>query len=196
LGKKLKIVDMQFDGLILGISSGKFDFIMAGISITPDRVKKISMIPYHGESVDEMAFVFWKEAPLELTSFEALASFDQASIAVQQGTWQEIVAKKIPGGVEVHSFATNAELFMNIKYGKSTAVLFEKAVALALHEQMPELTFTTITLPPEFHVLGEGIGVHKQNSVLTQQIRDALADLRQQGILADLEKKWFRGKAA
>lgn len=41
LGMKLKIEDMEFDSIIVAVSSGKADIGMAGMSVTPDRLKNI-----------------------------------------------------------------------------------------------------------------------------------------------------------
>ena len=42
LGVKLEIVDMSFDGIIPAVQSGKADFGMAGMTVTPERAESIN----------------------------------------------------------------------------------------------------------------------------------------------------------
>lgn len=42
LGMDLKILNMEFDGIIAAVSSGKADVGVAGMSVTPDREKNVS----------------------------------------------------------------------------------------------------------------------------------------------------------
>lgn len=41
LGKKLKVEDMNFDSLITALSTGKLDFVVAGMSITDERKENV-----------------------------------------------------------------------------------------------------------------------------------------------------------
>ena len=40
-GKKLEVVNMEFDSLIPALSSGAIDFIAAGMSVTEERKKNV-----------------------------------------------------------------------------------------------------------------------------------------------------------
>ena len=42
LGYELKIEDMEFDAIITAVSSGKADFVAAGMTVTDDRLKNIN----------------------------------------------------------------------------------------------------------------------------------------------------------
>lgn len=195
LGKELKIVQAQFDSLILGLRQGKCDLVMAGISITADRTKEVAMVPYHGESVSEVALVFWEHIPENLCDLKSIAQSEKPTIAVMQGTWQELFLNKV-SGISCRSLDSNTDLIMDLKYGKSAAALFEGHVALALQQKIPELKIVSHPLPKEYHVLGDGIAIQKQNETLIQQVQDAVLHLKKTGVMAKLEAEWFSGDEA
>src|SRR3989338_10384640 len=70
LGKKLRILELPFDSMILTLEQGKCDFIMAGMSITPSRQKEILMIPYQGEPVKSYYLLFWKQNPVGMDALK------------------------------------------------------------------------------------------------------------------------------
>ena len=192
LGKKLRVTQSQFDSLIIGLKQGKHDLIIAGISITPDRLKEIAMVPYHGEEITDVALVFWKEIPETLNNLEKIAASDRPTITVMQGTWQELFLRQVPG-IVVRPLEGNADLIMDLKYGKTSAVLFETHVAEVLKQQVPELQLVTVPLPQNHIVLGEGIGIRKEDTVFIQQVDAAVEQLNSDGTMAALEAKWFGG---
>ena len=50
LGKELKVVDMQFDSIILSVQSGKADVGAAGMTVTEDRLKNIDFTDSYTQS--------------------------------------------------------------------------------------------------------------------------------------------------
>lgn len=51
LGKKLEVVDMNFDGLIAALQSGSIDFIAAGMTATDERRKNVDFSePYYSSN--------------------------------------------------------------------------------------------------------------------------------------------------
>ena len=79
LGKKLEVREFAFDALILNLKQHRIDAIMAGVSITPSRLKEIFMIPYYGEEIKNLVLVFKGEnaEPLPLAQY--------SSVVVQTG---------------------------------------------------------------------------------------------------------------
>ena len=42
LGYELEIKDMEFDSLLTAVSTGKIDFVMAGMTVTEERLKEVN----------------------------------------------------------------------------------------------------------------------------------------------------------
>lgn len=192
LGKQLVVKDMTFDALILSLKQGKVDFIMGGISITSSRKEEVTMIPYQGEEIRELALAFWKEIPQGFESFENIQESSQSVIAVMVGTFQEEYLRKA-SNVQVKALDANSDLILDIQYGKSTAALFEPHIARAMKKQFPDLQLVILKLNREDWVLGNGIGVKKDNSHLIKAVDEAVFALKNEGVISELEIKWFGG---
>ena len=54
LGKTLRIEDIEFDSIIGGIESGKYDMALAGLTVTPDREKSVSFSTSYAKGVQVM----------------------------------------------------------------------------------------------------------------------------------------------
>lgn len=50
MGKKLEVVNMDFDALIGALQAGSIDFIAAGMSVTPDRLENVDFSDTYYES--------------------------------------------------------------------------------------------------------------------------------------------------
>ena len=46
MGYDLEIVDTEFDSLISGVASGKYDFVMAGMTVTEERKQIGQLLGY------------------------------------------------------------------------------------------------------------------------------------------------------
>ncbi|MEG0037079.1 MAG: transporter substrate-binding domain-containing protein [Victivallaceae bacterium] len=189
LNKQVVIKEFGFDCLILNVKKGKIDMAIAGMSITPERQKEVAMIPYQGDTMKELAVIFWKNVPNDNPS--SLSQYP--SIAVQVSTFQErFVTEAVAGSknTNVKSFDSTVELVMEIKYGKSAVAVMEPTVARLMQEKFPDLKIVTIPIPEDQWTLGNGIVVAKNNVALIKAIEKALEELNLEGVIANLEKKW------
>lgn len=190
LGLELVIKDISFEGLIVGLNQGKFDIILAGISITPQRQNAIALIPYQGEPVTGLTLAFWKQIPPHIQSLQDI----ETAVAVQVGTYQESYLSKIKG-IEFKALEANTDLIMDLQYGKSQAALFEPHIANAMKAKFHEIQLMPINLPETEWVLGNGIGIKKDNIELIEKIKQAVLELKEEGVIEKLEQKWFGGMA-
>ena len=184
LGKKLVIQEMGFDALILSLKSHKIDLILSGMSITPDRLKEITMVPYQGGKATDAALLFWK------SNGKSIEDLKEKTVAVQSGTFQEQVLREYP---EIHpkTLGNTQELIMEIKYGKSDAALVESKVGKEFSHQFPEIQAVILPLPTALQSFGNGIGISKDHAALKQQIEIAVQEMKDSGELTQLERKWF-----
>jgi len=179
LGKEIVFKDLGFDALILALKKGKVDGIIGGISISPSRLKEIAMLPYQGDPVTSYSLLSWKKKgdPSGLT-------------VVQAGTIQE--AYLLEKGMPTKSLPGNGvDLVMELKYGKADNALIEPKVAAPLVARFDELQEEPILLAEEDWVLGNGIGIRKENTALIEAISVALEELKAEGRLDELNQKWF-----
>ncbi|MDE3046846.1 MAG: transporter substrate-binding domain-containing protein [Verrucomicrobiota bacterium] len=187
MGKKLIIKQMNFDALILALKSKKIDFLMSGMSITQDRMKEIAMVPYNGEKITEMQLIFWGKVPAGVQSIDYLKSH---VVAAQTGTIQESILHHYD---DVHHKSLDGimDLVMDLKYGKSIAALVQPGIGNELKHKYGEIASIPLPLTPENQVLGDGIGIDKNNPEMIAHIESIIETLKENGELEKLQQKWF-----
>ncbi len=185
LGKEADIREFSFDALILNLQKKKIDCILAGMSITPEREKKIAMIPYFGNQVKELGLLFWNDIPSCPKDFS-----HYKFIVVQTGTLQEKFACSLAPS-KVKPVDSILDLVMELKYHKSDVAVVGVDLVPLLQKQFPELRVVTISLPDSWKIFGNGIGINKENKDLIKNVTAALQELKEEGVIDSLEKKWF-----
>ncbi|AAF38132.1 transporter substrate-binding domain-containing protein [Chlamydia pneumoniae] len=190
LGKQLEVREFAFDALILNLKKHRIDAILAGMSITPSRQKEIALLPYYGDEVQELMVVSKRslETPV-------LPLTQHSSVAVQTGTFQEHYLLSQPG-ICVRSFDSTLEVIMEVRYGKSPVAVLEPSVGRVVLKDFPNLVATRLELPPECWVLGCGLGVAKDRPEEIQTIQQAITDLKSEGVIQSLTKKWQLSEVA
>ncbi len=192
LKRRLVLKELSFDALVLSLKQNKCDLVMAGMSITPSRQKEITMIPYQGEPSKSYTLLFWNQAPA-VTTVADIGTIGNKTVAVQVATWMEDYLKTVPG-ITVKPLEATTELVMEIQHGKSAAAFVEPHVAKQLLAKLPKIQAVEIALPESEWKLGNGIGINKSNNQLTQQVQDAVSELKANNTLQQLEQKWFKTK--
>ncbi len=184
MGKKLVIKEMGFDALILSLKSHKIDLIISGMSITPDRLKEIEMVPYHGDKVTELRLLFWKNEGKSIQDLKG------KTVVAQLGTFQEEVLH-LYTDVKSKLLDNTQELVMEIKYGKSDAALVESAVGKEFQYQFPEIHAVALPLSAALQALGNGIGISKDNPQLKEAVEKSVQQLKESGEMDQIKRKWF-----
>ena len=77
MGYDLEIVDTEFDSLISGVASGKYDFVMAGMTVTEERKQMVSFSNTYATGVQ--VIIVKDDSPI--TSVDDLLA-DGANVAV------------------------------------------------------------------------------------------------------------------
>jgi ABC-type amino acid transport substrate-binding protein len=187
LGKRVVLKDCgSMPALLIALQQKKVDALIWAISITPEREKKMDMIYYQGEQVTKMPLLFWKKVPekvLELTDLQGYV------ISVEASSFQENVLKNV-AGVKLKQVEKILDGVMEIRYGKSQAVMADPSIVPELVKKHPEIQVVQIPLPPGDCSSGNGICINRDNPELAEKIRQAVQELCQEGQIQKLEKKW------
>ena len=190
MNKKLEIINLgALPSLFIALNQNKIDIIFSGLDITEQRLQKVSMIHYTGAQVTTFSLLFWKQCPSSVECFEDLQQLSSCVICAEPGSAQE---KFIDQGsfVTKKSLPSVVEMVMDIKFGKSLALLVEPRVARRLMKLNPELVKLDAQLPKDFQVYGEGLAIKKNRPELTATVSAIIATMKQDGILNTLEKRW------
>ena len=191
LGKNLEIKDMDTALLISDLDQGRVDYIMTGLDSTPERVKRMTMVPYQGDPITEYPLIFFESIPEGIESLADLNKIPNAVICVESGSSQEEVLKNY-SGFEVKNVDPLIGL-LEVKNGRATAAFLDLKMAQSFLDKEPRLIPKMMPLSNKEVILGCGIGINKKNKELSDTIQAIIDTLKASGELQALETKWFKG---
>src|SRR5699024_5294960 len=109
---------LEFDGIVAGISSGRFDIAIAGMTITEERQESIDFTqPYYEAGL----ILAVKEGTEDIQSIDEV---DGKVVETRTGsTSQEYLAEKTDANAE--AFPQIVEAYQNVLAGRADAVLYD-----------------------------------------------------------------------
>ena len=137
LGKELVIVKTEWDGLPMGVMSGAFDAIIAGMSPTEERKATLDFSdPYR---TNKLVVVMKKDSPY--ASATTLAQLSGASITGQLNTFHYTVIDQIPGVNKAMAMETFPAMVVAVQSGAVDGYVAEEDGAQADTAANPDLTY-------------------------------------------------------
>ena len=182
-GFKVEVVNMPFDGLIPAMLTSQIDAAIAGITITPERAKKVNFSdPYYNSGLSAVILAS------NTDKYKKISDLSSSRICVQIGTTGAKNAQRISG--KVGAFNTVPEAFMELKAKGCEAVMNDRPVNLYFLSKMHSDEYVEI---PEI-LDGEqyGIAVGKNNPEVLEAINSGFKKIRENGTFAEIHKKWFK----
>ena len=179
LGMELVIKNMDFDGALTSVQSGKLDMVAAGVSVTDEREE---VMDFTHAYVDSTEVVVVNEETMAVTpSAEGLSGsdLDGKIVAVQQGNIAD-------GWVSSTDNCNAAEIKRYTKFAQAAADLKNNKVDCIVMDQKPaeELVASNEGLVILDGVLFEdnyAIAVKKGNTELLDQINPIIDKLIEEG---------------
>ncbi len=120
MGVAVQFEPTQWSGIIPALLSGKFDIIIGGMGIQPQRGLKVNFtIPYEYSG---MSLVADKQ---KAAKFKSLADFDRPDVilAIRQGTTAVDAAKKYMPKAQQRLFEQEAQTIQEVLSGRAHAVV-------------------------------------------------------------------------
>ena len=186
LGYELEIVDMAFDSLIPALTSGKVDFVMAGMTVTEERKQSVDFTTSYAQGVQ----VIIVPEGSDISSVDDLtAEGANHKVGVQQGTTGDLyatwdIADAGLGSVEPYANAPDAVLALTS--GKVDCVMIDNEPAKNLVAANEGLKI----LETPYTVEDYAIAVAK-GSELTEKINAALEELIADGSVQAVVDKYI-----
>lgn len=184
LGYEIKVENMDFNSLIPAIEAGKFDFVIAGMSATPEREKVVDFtVPYYET---QQVVLTMKDSGIE--SEEDLAGKTVgAQVSSIQLDYANEVAELIEG-VKVESRDAVPQAIQELVNGRFAGVFIEDIVAENYVASNDKFTYFPVT------IVGENEDksiVLPKGSELKAEFDKAIQELAEDGTLDALKEKWF-----
>lgn len=187
---KCQIIRQDWDGIIPSLLARKYDAIIAAMSITDERRKKVDFT--HKYALIPNKFIAKKGTKIDFTQ----QGLKGVKIGVQRATTHDkYLSDNYGGSVDIVRYGSFDEAYLDLANGRIAAVLGD---ASALEEGMLKKTggdqyqFVGPTLTdPKWFGEGFGIAVRKQDKDLTEKLNKAIDEVRAQGVYDQISAKYF-----
>ena len=173
-------VTNEWDSIIPNLTSGNYDTIIAGMSITDER-----------EEVIDFTQNYFPPAASAYAALSEDADIESGVVAAQTSTIQ--AGHVAETGATLLEFATYDETIAAVRAGEADAVFADKdALAPTVEESGGEIVFVGEDVP-----LGGGIGLglRESDDDLRETFDTAIQSMKDDGSLNELIVKWFGEEA-
>lgn len=189
MDRECVLIEQDWDGMIPALLAKKFDVIIASMSITEERKKKID---FSNKYYDTPAKLIAKEGTSLMDNNESLTG---KRIGVQRGTIHQCYVEKFFPKAELVMYATQEEVFQDLVAGRLDAQLSDsiqgkegfldtdagKGFAFMGGDQN------------DLECMGEGAGIsmRKGSDELLAGVNNAIEAIRADGTYAKINAKYF-----
>lgn len=206
-----EIVAQDWEGIIPALTAGKYDVIMAGMSITDERKEVISFSDSYADEPTKFAVL--KDS--DLASFTSdidkvnLAEVDDAELAAIDAMKEALAGKTIGVQVatthqnfldeylgevaEVRKYDTQENLDLDLQAGRVDTALASMTYWQPLMGTDKGADFTVIGpgLNGGPFGLGVGVGIRQDDTDLAEMFNQAIAAAKADGTIKRLAEQWF-----
>ena len=212
MGVTCEWVTQDWDGIIPALLQGKYDIIIAGMSITEERKEKVNFTT--GYMTDGARFAVLKNSGLANLNIagmakvnlnnaggkeqaaigQLIAAMDGKTVCVQSSTiHQNFLEKHMSGAVDVKLYQAVDDHNLDLAAGRCDAVLADVGSIIDFMESDGgvDVAFTGPTFSGG--VFGDGVGgaVRKEDTDILQMWNAAIAEMSKDGTTAEITKEWF-----
>ena len=212
MGVTCEWVTQDWDGIIPALLQGKYDIIIAGMSITEERKEKVNFTT--GYMTDGARFAVLKNSGLANLNIagmakvnlnnaggkeqaaigQLIAAMDGKTVCVQSSTiHQNFLEKHMSGAVDVKLYQAVDDHNLDLAAGRCDAVLADVGSIIDFMESDGgvDVAFTGPTFSGG--VFGDGVGgaVRKEDTDILEMWNAAIAEMSRDGTTAEITKEWF-----
>lgn len=184
-----EITAQDWDGIIPGLKAGKYDAIVAAMSVTPERAKQVAFTdPYFSNA---LVFLAKKDSSFDPSNSDAINAH---SIAAQRSTissqWLENAYPK--ANMKLYDTLSNA--FLDLGSGRVDAMISDK---------LPAIEWLSSPSGSNYVLKGAEIDINDNFAIavrpgdpLQAKINQSLANLKSNGTYDKINQKYFAVPAA
>ena len=180
-----EIIAQDWDGIIPGLKAGKYDAIVAAMSVTPERAQQVSFSePYFSNT---LVFLAKQDSSFDPNNNDDI---DEHLIAAQRSTissqWLESEYPK----AKMKLYDTLSNAFLDLGSGRVDAMVSDKLPAL---QWLSSPSGSNYTLKGDEIDINDNfaIAVRPDDTALQEQINQSLANLKANGSYDKINQKYF-----
>lgn len=184
IGMKLEIVDIDFDSIITGVQTGKYDMGMAGMTKTEEREQSVSFSSSYATATQ--VIIVPEDSPIK-TSDDLFADGAKYKAGVQLSTTGDIYATDDLGADRVTQYQTGADAVAALKAGKVDCVIIDNEPAKSYVKANDGLKI----LDTEYVTEEYAICFAKDNTELLEKVNASLEKLIADGTVQKIIDKYI-----
>lgn len=186
MNRELELQDLGFQALFAATSSGRIDLAISTITITPERLKTQSFTqPYYDS---DMALAAAEGSPLK--SVADVKGKTLGALATSTGeTWIRTNMEKY-GISGIKTYNTQQDLLLDTRNGRVDGAISDLAGMQFTFLKMPGMKIVDRIKTGDQYAM-----MMRKGSPLVEPVSNAISELKKDGTLAALHKKWLGADA-
>nr|WP_319387155.1 ABC transporter substrate-binding protein [uncultured Roseibium sp.] len=184
-----EFITSDWDGIIPGLQAGKYDAIIASMSITDERKQKVDFTNKYYNTPPAIAVP--KDSSIAGTSDADLSGI---ALGAQSSTTHSNYAEEKLGSADLKLYPTPDEYKLDIASGRIDAVIDDVVVLsdwLATEDGACCKILGTLTPDPVINGEGAGIAIRKDDGELKDKFNEALEAILANGKYKEINDKYF-----
>nr|WP_296077734.1 basic amino acid ABC transporter substrate-binding protein [uncultured Ruminococcus sp.] len=182
LNLELEIADIEFDSIVPGVQSGKYDMGMAGMTVTPERKNSVNFSDSYATGIQKV--IVTKDSEIK-----TLDDIKGKNIGVQTSTTGDLYATDDYGADHVKKFDSGNAAVNALKVGKVDCVIIDNEPAKAYVKANGS---ALKILDTDYAVEDYAICFSKDNTELQKKVNEALNELKKDGTVQKIVDKYIK----
>ncbi|MFZ3076577.1 MAG: ABC transporter substrate-binding protein [Psychrobacter glacincola] len=179
-----EIMAQDWDGIIPGLKAGKYDAIVAAMSVTPERAQQVAFTdPYFSNA---LVFLAKKDSSFDPSNS---SNIDSHSIAAQRSTISSQWLEKAYPKADIKLYDTLSNAFLDLGSGRVDAMISDK---------LPAIEWLSSTSGSNYVLKGDEIDINdnfaiavRPNDALQAKINISLSNIKANGTYDKINQKYF-----
>jgi arginine/ornithine transport system substrate-binding protein len=193
MGAEVKLVAQDWDGIIPALLARKYDAIIASMSITEERKKKVAFTNKYYNTPAK--FVCKKGSMKEFTRAQVATATAGKKIGVQRATIHDNFITDVGKEAILKRYATQDEAYMDLVAGRVDMLLADSVAVDQGFLKKPEGQAFQFIGPDlsekKYFGEGAGIAIRKQDKDLVELFNKAIEQIRADGTYKAIQDKYF-----
>lgn len=183
LGVEPRFIEGEWDGLLAGLDAGRYDIMINGVDITPEREQKYNFsTPY---AYNRTAVIVRSDDDRIQTMGDLK---DKRTANTISSTYAEVAERYGAKVTGVDDLNQTIELLLS---GRIDATLNAEVTYYDYMKAHPESGLKIAVIDVDETSVGIPISKSEDTAALLEAINAALADMTEEGVLTDLSEKYF-----
>jgi ABC-type amino acid transport substrate-binding protein len=194
LGVEMQVIDTAFETLFAGLEAKKFDMVIAGVTITSERMDKMDFSDPYFEAGQLIT------VRVDYDEIQDENDFAGKVLGVQIGTTADEIVSRMQAGEdeyegkavdikEIKRYDNYPQAFLDLQHGNLDAVIVDEPVGKAYVKEHGD----KVKLVSEEPFVKEytAIAFRKGDTEMVNKVNDVLKKIKEDGRYDEMLDKWF-----